>query len=115
MIRDWRSVVRIANIDVSDLLTAGDATDSSANLLKHMSMATDLIPDEHQNTKQVFYVNRTVMSMLKVKLMEKSNVHLTLEDITGANGVAKKVLHFMGIPVRRVSNNILLSTESQVS
>jgi hypothetical protein len=114
-VRDWRANVRIANIDVSDLNTAGDATDNSANILKYMSIATDLVPDEHQNAKQVFYVNRTVMSMLKIKLMEKSNVNLTLEDITGPNGVQRKVLHFMGIPVRRVSNDILLNTESTVS
>lgn len=115
VIRDWRSVVRIANIDKSDMLTAGDATDNSANLLKYMSMAIDLIPDEQASAKQVFYVNRTIMSMLRVKLMAKSNVHLAIEDITGSNGLKNKVLTFMGIPVRRVSDSILLNTEARIT
>ena len=62
-IADYRYVVRIANIDVSDLLTASDAVDSSANILKLMSRAIDKLPP-NGNARPVFYMNETVRSML---------------------------------------------------
>ena len=101
-VRDYRSVVRIANIDNSDILTAGDAADSSANLLKYMSVAIDKIKPVGGSSRLVFYANDTVLSMLRVKLMNKSNVQITLEQMQGAGGIQRPTLHFMGVPVRLV-------------
>jgi hypothetical protein len=110
-VRDWRYVVRIANIDISDLATAGDAVDSSTNLFKWMSMALDKLPPVG-SVRPVFYMNQTVRSMLRVKLINKSNLWLSLDDIQGANGVKRPTLSFQGIPCRRV--DAITSTEARI-
>ncbi len=100
-VRDYRYVVRIANIDVSNLRTAGDVADASANLMKHMSMALDLIPPSG-SARLVFYCNNIVKSMLRVKLMNKSNTWLTLDNWQNAGGIQRPTLSFMGYPIRRI-------------
>lgn len=100
---DYRAIVRIANIDVSDLLTAGDASDTSARLFKWMSIAISKLPPG-MNLRPVFYANNTVISMLMVQLMNKSNVWLSMKDITGSSGIARSTFGFMGYPVRRVDS-----------
>lgn len=111
-VRDWRYVVRICNIDVSDLLTAGDASDSSANILKYMSMALDKLPS-NGSVRPVFYMNQTVRSMLRVKLISKSNTFLTLEDWKSPTGMNRPTLTFQGVPCRRVDQ--ILSNEAAIS
>jgi hypothetical protein len=101
VVKDWRYVVRIANIDYSALLTAGDGSDSSANLLKYMSMALDYVPNLN-GAKFAFYMHNTVRAMLRVKLMNKSNTFLSLDDWTSSDGISRKVLSFQGIPCRRI-------------
>ena len=103
-IADYRYVVRIANIDVSDLDTASDSpTDSSANLIKFMSMALDFLPPGG-GYRPVFYMSRKTRAMLRVKLLDKGNVHLTVENITGPSGLSRPELHFMGVPCRRIDS-----------
>jgi hypothetical protein len=109
-VRDWRYVVRICNIDFTNLKTAGDGTDNSTNLLKHMSLAVDLIPSLSMG-RAAFYVNRKVASYLRTKLLNANNMFLTLDDYMKKS----KVLQFMGIPVRRIDENILLNTESRIT
>lgn len=110
---DWRNVVRIANIDVSNLATASDGTDTSANLLKYMSMALDLLPPDQSGTP-VFYMNNTVRSMLRVKQLDKGNAHITIENIAGPNQLMRKnVVQFYGIPCRRI--DAILKTESAIT
>lgn len=112
-VRDWRYVVRIANLDIAALETAGDASDSSANLIKYMSMALDKFPPRG-NVKPVFYMNNRVRAMLRVKLVSKSNTWLSLTDwqspIAGLN---RPTLQFMGVPCRRM--DAILNTETAVS
>jgi hypothetical protein len=113
VVQDYRYVVRIANIDVSNLLTASDATDSSCNLLKFMQQALGKLPPR-AGIRPVFYMNETVQSMLAVKLMDKGNAFLTIQEMKGTpifrpNGV----LSFMGVPCRRVDS--ILSAESTLS
>lgn len=110
-VRDYRYIVRIANIDITALLTAGDTSDTSANLIKYMCLALDLIPEESSNL--VFYANKTVMSMLRVKLLSKSNVHLSLSDLTSSNGITRPTLQFMGVPIRRVDQ--IVNTETRIT
>ena len=100
-VRDWRYVVRIANIDISDLETAGDASDTSANLFKLMSKALDLFPPVG-NVRPVFYMNNRVRAMLRVKLISKSNLWLSLNDMQGASGITRPTLSFQGVPCKRV-------------
>lgn len=110
-VRDWRYVVRICNIDVSDLNTAGDASDTSANLFKYMSMALDKFPPVG-SVRPVFYMNQTVRAMLRVKLISKSNLWLSLDDIQGPNGVKRPTLSFQGVPCRRV--DAITNTEARI-
>lgn len=113
-IRDWRYVVRIANIDVSDLLTASNSSDSSANLFKLMSKALDRIPPMGGDYRPVFYMNETVRSMLRVKMLDKANVHLQLSELKGLSIPRPQgVLTFMGVPCRRIDS--ILNTEAAVT
>lgn len=100
-VKDYRYVVRIANIDNSDLITAGDASDTSANILKMMSVAADRLYNISA-VRPVFYMNQTVRAMLRVKLVNKSNTWMNLEQWQGPNGIMRPTLTFQGIPCRRL-------------
>lgn len=102
-LRDWRYVVRIANIDVT-ALTKNAAT--GADLLDLMVQAIELLPNTRMG-RAVFYVNRTIRSFLRRQMVNKSNVWLSMEEAAG-----KRVLAFDQIPVKRV--DALLNTEARV-
>ena len=104
VIKDWRYVVRICNIDISNLETASDGTDTSANLLKFMSMALDKLPP-NGSIRPAFYMNERVRAMLRVKLLDKSNAYLSLGDLYGESVPRRaSTLQFMGVPCRRVDS-----------
>ena len=112
-IRDWRYVVRICNVDISDLETAGDAADTSANIIKLMSIALDKFPP-NGFVRPVFYCSNRVRSMLRVKVLEKSNMHITLNEMQSAiSGLNRPGLQFMGVPVRRVDS--ILVDEARIT
>ena len=112
-IDDYRCVVRIANIDVSALLTASDTSDSSANILKMMMMALGKLPPRN-GLRPVFYMNETVQSMLAVKLLDKSNVWLSMGEIKGTPVFRPTgTLMFQGVPCRRIDS--ITSTESAIT
>mgnify|MGYP000485145025 CR=1 FL=1 len=105
-VRDWRYVVRIANIDISNLTK--DAA-SGADLVDLMTQAIELLPAGYAAAgRAAFYCNRTIRSYLRRQIKNADNVNLTLEQIAG-----KHVLAFDGIPVRRV--DAILNTEAVVS
>jgi hypothetical protein len=106
-VRDWRYVVRIANIDVSDLTTFNSASDASANLIRLLIQATEMPPEVNLG-RPAIYCNKTVRTWLRIMMNEKSNVHLSLEEVAG-----KKVLAFDGIPVRRCDK--ILNSEATIS
>lgn len=110
-VRDWRFVVRIANVGIAALETAGDTTDTSANIVKYMSQALDLLPPAG-NVRPVFYCNQRVRAMLRVKMLSKSNAFITLDNLQGPS-ITRPTLNFMGVPVRRVDS--ILNTEAQVT
>jgi len=112
VVADWRYVVRICNINTTALLTAGDVADTSANIIKMMSMAIDIIPTAG-SARLVFYCNQVVRAMLRVKYMSRSNSWITLENLQGAGGIMRPTLGFMGIPVRRVDE--IVSTETAIA
>lgn len=104
VVKDWGYVVRIANIDVSDL-TKNAAT--GADLIDLMIQASEQLKGAN-GVRPVFYCNRTVRGFLRRQLVNKSNVLLSMEEVAG-----KKVLVFDDIPVRRV--DAILNTEAAVS
>lgn len=104
-VRDWRYVVRIANIDTSRLTS--DPATSGTNLIDAMTRAIELLPSQMMG-RPVFYCNRTVRSFLRRQITNKSNVNLTLDEVAG-----RRVLAFDDIPVRRC--DAILNTEAVVS
>jgi hypothetical protein len=113
-IKDYRSIVRICNIDISDLETASDSSDTSANILKYMSQALDKLPPNMAGRK-VFYMNERVRSMLRVKMLNKSNLLLQMQELKSAGTVPRPdgVLTFLGVPCRRI--DAILNTETRIT
>lgn len=103
-LRDWRYVVRIANIDVSDLTKNASA---GADLIDLMTQAVELIPNTGLG-RPVFYMPRKIRSFLRRQITNKVAAStLTMEEVSG-----KKVVAFDGIPCRRT--DALLLTEARV-
>jgi hypothetical protein len=101
-LRDWRSVVRIANIDVSDL-----AGGTPPDLIDAMEAAAEILPD--QTGRRAFYMNRRVRRYLRKQART---------DVAAGGGLnfdnfgGKRVLMFGDIPIRTV--DALLNTEARV-
>jgi len=103
-LKDWRHVVRIANIDTSNLVagvTAADLTDL-------MIRAIHRIPSLGLG-KPAFYMNRTAAEMLDIQGRADviSGGGLTYQDVDG-----KRRPTFRGIPIATV--DALLETEATV-
>ena len=111
-VRDYRYIVRIANINIATLETAGDVSDTSANIIKYMSQALDKIPPAAAS-RLVFYCNQRVRAMLRVKFLSKSNTWVTLDQLQSPAGITRPTLQFMGYPVRRVDE--ITNTEDRVT
>jgi len=92
-VRDWRYVVRIANIEVSDL-TKGAAT--GADLTDLMAQALETVQSLTMG-RPAFYCNRTIKSFLRRQIVAKVAAStLTMDQVAG-----KHVMTFDGVPVRR--------------
>lgn len=107
VVKDWRYVVRIANINTANLV----AESAAADLVKLMSRALDRIPNLSMG-RAAFYMNRTVFSMLRVQALNKSQNAISIDDAMTQFGVAAKWATFMGVPLRKVDQ--ILNTESRV-
>jgi hypothetical protein len=105
VVKDWRYVVRICNIDVSDLTK--DASGSSADLVDLMTQAVELVEDTTAG-RPAFYVSRRISSFLRRQINNANNVRFGLEEVAG-----KKVTTFDGIPVRKVEQ--ILETEATIA
>jgi hypothetical protein len=100
-VKDWRYVVRIANIDVSNLV----AETSAADLLELMAVAVDKVPA--MDAKFSFYCSRTVRTMLRIQCMNRPNVYLNLGQEEG-----RRKLQFDDIPIKL--SDQLLHTEAAI-
>lgn len=108
VVKDWRFVVRIANIDVSNLV----AQSSDADLVSLMSRAMDRIPFWGMG-RGAFYMNRTVYSMLRIQALRNTKGSaLGIEKGLNQFGSPMSWLSFEGVPIRRVDQ--LLLTEARV-
>ena len=101
-VRDWRYVVRIANIDVSNLTTETGAAD----LVKLMIRAKGKIPFMGMG-RPVFYANSTIKTMLEIQALAKSNNALSIREAAGQFDVG-----FFGIPIKQM--DAVLNTEGRV-
>ena len=102
-VRDWRSIVRIANIDSSNMI--GES--SAADLNKLMIKAMHRLKGKNLG-RPVFYCNEDVITYLDIQTWEKSNLHLTYSDVQG-----ELVMKFRGIPIRQC--DAILNTEGTIS
>ena len=96
-VRDWRYIVRIANIP--EALTG-------VKLIDLLVEASEMLPNKSMG-RPAFYMNRQIRTALRKEIMNKNNVHLSIDDVAG-----KKVLTFDDIPVRRC--DVLLNTEQAI-
>jgi len=104
-LRDWRYVVRIANIDRSAL--TADAS-SGANLPDLMFEATERVPSL-SGARFAFYMDRTVRTKLRQQVAAGvANSTLTTDMVGG-----KRIMAFDEIPVKRV--DALFTDEATVS
>jgi hypothetical protein len=101
-VEDWRYVVRVANIDMGNILATGSA------LIDAMIRGQRKI--FKPGAKLVWYGNRDVLTFLE--LQAKNAVTgagpLSFRDIGG-----QPILHFRGVPIKET--DALLSTESPLS
>lgn len=118
-LKDWRYVVRICNVDVSDLVgqTATQASTASTAIIKLMIRAMARIPFMGMG-KAVFYATRTVKEMLGVAALDKSNAALKIVDAVNqfgsvSPGAVQKELQFFGVPIRTVDQ--ILTTEARIT
>jgi hypothetical protein len=118
VLRDWRYVFRVANIDVTQLTGV-----SAANLINLLvrglyrlptapanatAVQTSDTPEVRANQgRLVFYCNRIIRTYLDLQAMNKTNVLLRIEEFNGM-----VVTTFRGVPVRTV--DAITSTEAQV-
>lgn len=103
-LRDWRYVVRIANVDISDLTKNASA---GADLIDLMTRSLERI-QSLSGVTPVFYCNRTVRSFLRRQTVNKvASSTLAYDTVAG-----KPALRFAEVPVRRV--DALLSNEARV-
>lgn len=122
-VKDWRYIVRIANIDVSALISGNGAPDIISLLIKamHRVPALGIVQTGVQNVSAngaaaiplapnpVFYANRTIAEWIDLQTQAKTNYTLK----TGNDVFGRPVTFVRGIPLRNCDQ--LLSTETQVT
>ena len=109
-VKDWRYVVRVCNIDVTNLLAESNAADLTKLLVKALAR----IPFPGMGNP-VFYANRTVKEMLSIQALNKSQNALSIIEALrqfGGVDVSIKELKFLGVPIRTVDR--ILNTEARV-
>lgn len=97
-VRDWRYIVRIANVELNNMT---DAT-AMKNLYQAMIKAMHTVPSGGMGT---FYCSPGVMAMLDMALVEKANAALSTTEVFGV-----PVTTFRGRPIKKV--NAILETEA---
>ena len=114
VVKDWRYVVRIPNIDISDLMaqTGTQVSTASTAIIKLMARALYRIPNMAMG-RPAFYMNRTVHSGLTIAALDKSQYVLKVNEGLSQFGTPTSWLSFLGVPLRRVDS--IVNTETVVS
>jgi len=103
-VKDWRYVVRVANIDLSDL----DAAPTTAALIPALEDAVERLPNNLG--QRVIYVNRSIRKRLRreARIAVGSGGGITYDNVMG-----KPVMSFGDIPIRLT--DAILTTETAVA
>jgi hypothetical protein len=114
VVKDWRYVVRICNIDISDLqsTTNTQASNTTTQLVKCMARALYRIPNMAMG-RAAFYMNRTVHAGLSIQALDRTQNVLAVNQGLSQFGTPTSWLSFLGVPCRRVDQ--LINTEAVVS
>jgi len=109
-VRDWRYVVRLANIDVT-ALSGGSPPDLIKALIRGLhrlpTQPTGGAKGQATMGETVIYCNRTVRSWLDIQASSKSNLLLTMNGFAG-----KPVTTLRGVPVKTC--DAILNTEARL-
>lgn len=121
VVKDWRYVVRIPNIDTTSVglqgLTPPDLFALMSKAVVRLPTATRRVsgitetdaPDEPSpGIAPAFYGNRTIREYLDIQAIRDKNVLLTPKEYAG-----EPVVEFRGVPIRVVDQ--LLNTEATIS
>lgn len=111
-VRDWRYIVRIANIDKSDLVnvfTSGTFS-SGANLPDLMFQAMRLVPNMSMG-RPAFYMSRDMATW--IARQTAASVHQSTLTTTQVGGEMGFTEMFHGVPIRRC--DALSADEAQVT
>jgi hypothetical protein len=103
-VKDWRFVVRIANIDPTAITLAG----TTGPLLEDLMVQAVEQIESLTGVRAVFYVPRQIQTLFRRQLLSRKNQYLGWDEIGG-----QRVLSFNGVPVRRT--DALNVNETQVS
>jgi len=95
-VQNFKAVVRVANLDISDLATAGASADTSANLQQLLIKGLNLIDgiDDGIGSAKI-YCNRQVKTALDIMANMSGNRNVAINMVDG-----KPVTSFWGVPVR---------------
>ena len=118
-VRDWRYVVRICNIDTTDLVaqTTTQANTAATLLLKLIVRAFARIPFMNMGSP-VLYANRTVKEMIAVQALDKSQSAVAFQPAVQQFGsispgsVNNGTVTVLGVPLRTCDQ--ILNTEARV-
>lgn len=102
-VKDWRQIVRVANIDLSALDTLSNTDELVVSMIKAGEKINNL-----KAGRAVWYVSRRVRTALRLGILEKIANNLTWESVAG-----QMVMMFDGIPVKRC--DALISGETRVT
>jgi hypothetical protein len=103
-LRDWRCSGRMANVDVSDIRTN---TTSMKALINYMIQLSERVEDP-PGGKKIWYANKTIITGLRIGILEKIANNLTWETVEG-----KKVMVFDEHEIHRADG--LLNNETRVT
>ena len=102
-VRDWRYIVRIANVDLSKM-----EDEANQKAVYHaMIKAMYTIPNPGSR-RGIFYASPAVHALLDIAATEKGNAALGYQNVFG-----KQVLSFRGVPIKPCS--AILETEAVVA
>lgn len=107
VVKDWRYVVRIANISMASLDGA-----TPPNLIRLFQQALDTVPSLSKG-RAAFYTTREVVSALRGQAAEKTSNVLTVEQSLTQLGQSILTTRFLGVPLR--VTDALLNTEAAIA
>ena len=120
VVKDWRSVVRFANIDATEVraltqsgtnITTVSGAGTTSNFLHRFLVGLAKIPFPRR-VRLALYVNRELWTALTRIAMEKSSAAVTLYSGASQFGGPMDMVSIFGVKVRLVDQ--LLSTEDRV-